>query len=236
MLIAKWERYGTSEQAVDRRKLKVAAGLMAGSIAVGVAVPQIAGAAMSQGANRPTAERIVPPNPDPPLRSGNAEASRSFIRPPLDRDAVYALKRRIAERQQRLTAAEQARAALAAAEQDGTYWFGRPDDWAGMAADQRSNASLAYHMAAHEAWFSREQVACLDDLWFYESAFKTHAPNPASQADGIPQANPASKMAAAGPDWRDDPATQIRWGLGYIEERYGTPCGAEVHEQQYNFY
>jgi hypothetical protein len=33
-------------------------------------------------------------------------------------------------------------------------------------------------------------------------------------------------MAAFGSDWRTDPVTQIKWGLDYIEGRYGSPCGA----------
>ena len=37
---------------------------------------------------------------------------------------------------------------------------------------------------------------------------------------------PATKMASAGDDWKTNPATQIKWGLKYIKDRYGTPCGA----------
>ncbi|WP_159072232.1 hypothetical protein [Streptomyces sp. CMB-StM0423] len=37
---------------------------------------------------------------------------------------------------------------------------------------------------------------------------------------------PASKMASAGSDWRTNPATQIKWGLGYIKGRYGSPASA----------
>ena len=33
-------------------------------------------------------------------------------------------------------------------------------------------------------------------------------------------------MAAAGPDWQTNPATQIRWGLTYIKDIYGSPCAA----------
>ena len=51
------------------------------------------------------------------------------------------------------------------------------------------------------------------------------AANP-SGAFGIPQALPGSKMASAGADWQTNPATQILWGLGYIRDLYGSPCGA----------
>ena len=73
-------------------------------------------------------------------------------------------------------------------------------------------------------------------LWTRESNFETGATNPQSGAYGIPQSLPAAKMAAAGADWQTNPATQIRWGLGYIAATYGTPCGAWSHEQAAGWY
>ena len=29
-----------------------------------------------------------------------------------------------------------------------------------------------------------------------------------------------------GADWQNNPVTQIQWGLAYIGDSYGTPCGA----------
>ena len=57
------------------------------------------------------------------------------------------------------------------------------------------------------------------------------ADNPNSSAYGIPQALPGSKMASAGADWATNPVTQIKWGLGYIQDRYGSPCSAWGHSQ-----
>ena len=57
-----------------------------------------------------------------------------------------------------------------------------------------------------------------------------------SGAYGIPQALPGSKMASAGSDWRTNPKTQIKWGLGYISGRYGDPCGAWSHFLRKNWY
>ena len=37
---------------------------------------------------------------------------------------------------------------------------------------------------------------------------------------------PASKMASVAGDWRTNPATQIKWGLDYIADRYGSPLAA----------
>lgn len=78
-------------------------------------------------------------------------------------------------------------------------------------------------------WSSGE-FSCLDSLWIRESGWNPGAVNPYSGATGIPQALPGSKMASAGADWATNGDTQIRWGLGYIHERYGTPCGAWNNE------
>ncbi|XRQ11758.1 lytic transglycosylase domain-containing protein [Actinomadura welshii] len=80
------------------------------------------------------------------------------------------------------------------------------------------------------------EFGCLVKLWNKESGWRTNAANPTSQAYGIPQANPGSKMASAGADWRTSAKTQIKWGLGYIKDRYKTPCGAWQHSQNVGWY
>jgi len=98
--------------------------------------------------------------------------------------------------------------------------------------DPGTAQAIAYKMLASFG-FSTDQFGCLNDIWSRESGWRYNAAN-ASGAYGIPQALPGSKMASAGPDWQTNPATQIRWGLGYIKGRYGTPCNAwafwEAHE------
>jgi uncharacterized protein YabE (DUF348 family) len=79
---------------------------------------------------------------------------------------------------------------------------------------------------AREMVSADDQYACLVALWDRESGWRVNAANRYSGAYGIPQALPGSKMASAGSDWRTNPATQIKWGLGYIKGRYGSPCGA----------
>ncbi len=74
--------------------------------------------------------------------------------------------------------------------------------------------------------FGQDQFTCLVNLWNRESGWNSSSLNRSSGAYGIPQALPGSKMASAGADWQTNPATQIKWGLGYISGRYGTPCGA----------
>jgi hypothetical protein len=84
--------------------------------------------------------------------------------------------------------------------------------------------------------FSSDQFSCLNALYVSESGWNVHADNPTSSAYGIPQALPGSKMASAGPDWAENPATQIRWGLNYIRSSYGTPCGAWAFKQIHQWY
>jgi hypothetical protein len=93
---------------------------------------------------------------------------------------------------------------------------------------------IAEQMLASYGWAG--QFSCLDALWERESGWNVYAENPSSGAYGIPQALPGPKMASAGPDWQSDAATQIRWGLTYIQESYGSPCGAWAHEEAVGWY
>ncbi|QFR93333.1 transglycosylase SLT domain-containing protein [Streptomyces tsukubensis] len=69
-----------------------------------------------------------------------------------------------------------------------------------------------------------------------ESGWNIHAQNSSSGAYGLVQALPANKMASAGSDWKDNAETQIKWGLDYMNERYGSPVGAWQHEQANGWY
>ena len=87
-----------------------------------------------------------------------------------------------------------------------------------------------------EFGFGDDQFGCLVDLWNHESHWRVNAQNPSSGAYGIPQALPGSKMGTFGDDWQTNPVTQIRWGLNYIKNRYGSPCGAFEHWQNSGWY
>ena len=81
---------------------------------------------------------------------------------------------------------------------------------------------MAYvEMQAYE-WDDKEFV-CLDALWWHESKWDPDALGPTQDA-GIPQAHEPVHDLPDG--FHDDAVTQIRWGLDYIEGRYGTPCEA----------
>lgn len=86
------------------------------------------------------------------------------------------------------------------------------------------------------AGFEIDEFPCLDKLFTKESGWDHKARNPTTGAFGIPQALPGSKMASKGDDWETNPKTQIRWGLGYIEGRYQTPCNAWAYLQRVGWY
>lgn len=78
----------------------------------------------------------------------------------------------------------------------------------------------------------REEWKCLISITWWEN--RTMDPTldfggghgNVNEAYGIPQAYPGTKMASAGPDWRTNPETQLRWMIGYARGRYGSLCGA----------
>ena len=86
--------------------------------------------------------------------------------------------------------------------------------------------------AAQYGWTGAEWDALIW-LWNHESGWLWYADNPWSDAYGIPQALPGSKM---GPGWQDDGAVQIDWGLSYIAQCYGSPTQAVAFWQQHNWY
>ena len=94
---------------------------------------------------------------------------------------------------------------------------------------------IALGLLSNYGWSSNE-FGCLDSLYIHESGWDHTATNPSSGAYGIPQSLPADKMASAGADWRTNPQTQLKWGLGYIRDRYGSPCGAWGFWQANNWY
>jgi len=106
---------------------------------------------------------------------------------------------------------------------------------AAVPTDPATAQGIGYQMMIARGW-GDDQWGCLVALWNKESHWNVYAGNPSSGAYGIPQAVPGSKMAAAGPDWQSNPATQIAWGLSYIAGRYGNPCAAWAHSQASNWY
>ena len=137
-----------------------------------------------------------------------------------------------------IQATRRAAAARAAAQQAQAQAAAQPQQASTVAAYAPTSGSpeqIAEAMLASFGW-SLSQFACLDPLWEHESGWSVTADNPDTGAYGIPQALPGDKMADAGPDWQTDAATQIRWGLTYIKDLYGSPCAAYAHEQETGWY
>lgn len=101
--------------------------------------------------------------------------------------------------------------------------------------DPGTAQAIAFDLMASYGW-DTAQYDCLVALWNRESHWNVYAHNPTSGAYGIPQALPGDKMASVGADWATNPKTQIIWGLGYIQGRYQTPCGAWDHSERKGWY
>jgi hypothetical protein len=84
--------------------------------------------------------------------------------------------------------------------------------------------------------YGEDQFTCFDNIIMRESRWRVTATNPSSGAYGIPQALPGSKMAKVGSDWRTNPATQIIWAVGYMDDRYGSPCAAWSFKRAHGWY
>lgn len=139
------------------------------------------------------------------------------------------LRRQAELRRQAIEAARRARAALAAKERASRSAVRTVT----VSGDPRS---IARQLASSKYGWGASQFSCLDSLWGRESGWNVHAQNSSSGAYGIPQALPGSKMSAYGPDWQNNAATQIKWGLNYIQGRYGSPCSALSTQQSQGWY
>jgi hypothetical protein len=211
----------------------------------------VAGAALATVVALPLVVGVTPwaaaePAPVEPLRTTAGDIANEGAAG-ARADAVVAAVQAQREEEARLAAEAQAAAERAAAEQAAAEQAAAERAAAEQAAAERAAAerasrsartgdpkSIARSMLAERG--QADQFGCLERLWQKESGWSHTATNPSSGAYGIPQSLPAGKMASAGADWRTNPATQIRWGIGYIAERYGSPCAAWRHSQARNWY
>lgn len=84
--------------------------------------------------------------------------------------------------------------------------------------------------------WSENDVNCLVKLVEKESSWNPNAVNKSSGAAGLFQALPASKMASEGSDYMTNYKIQVKWGLKYIKNRYGTPANAWAFWQSHRWY
>lgn len=85
-----------------------------------------------------------------------------------------------------------------------------------------------------EFGFSQDQFGCLDSLYVSESGWRVNADNPTSSAYGIPQA--LTQLHDLPADYMTSAESQIRWGLEYIQDAYGTPCSAWSFKASHGWY
>lgn len=94
--------------------------------------------------------------------------------------------------------------------------------------------------ATHPSWTVGSEWQSLVSLWTRESGWSETADNPQSGAYGIPQSLPYTKMpkaawpASAGGS--SSAVAQEEWGFTYIEQRYGDPDNAWIHEESQGWY
>ncbi|MEU8586767.1 transglycosylase SLT domain-containing protein [Streptomyces sp. NPDC048664] len=122
--------------------------------------------------------------------------------------------RRIASPKKALVTAAVVAATTGVALSSGTAMAATPDS--------ATNAQAIAHQMIPDA----AQFDAFNKIVSHESGWNMHATNASSGAYGLVQALPGSKMASAGADWKTNPATQIKWGLDYMNSRYGSPVGA----------
>jgi hypothetical protein len=219
--------------AVNTTRALVLAGLIAGGWTQVAGIGGVANAENAEPDQTAALDEVVI---DPPLadfvREPQVDESALLERAQKDRaarvkaEAVAAKKRAEARAKARAEARARAKAEARA----------RAEALARATREANRNPkSVARLMVADRGW-SSSQFSCLDKLWTKESGWNYRAQNRSSGAYGIPQALPGRKMGSVADDWRTNAVTQITWGLKYIADRYGTPCGAWSHSVAHNWY
>ncbi|GHA57305.1 aggregation-promoting factor C-terminal-like domain-containing protein [Streptomyces canarius] len=100
----------------------------------------------------------------------------------------------------------------------------------------QSNYTVAQIQAMARQMVGGGQFQCFSNIVDHESSWNYRAVNASSGAYGLFQALPGSKMSSVGADWQTNPATQIKWGLNYMNSRYGSPCQAWSFWQANHWY
>ncbi|MBO7936017.1 aggregation-promoting factor C-terminal-like domain-containing protein [Streptomyces antibioticus] len=103
-------------------------------------------------------------------------------------------------------------------------------------AHAASSSASSAQAIAHKMIPDAAQYKAFSNIVSHESGWNVKATNSSSGAYGLVQALPASKMASAGSDWKTNPATQIKWGLDYMNSRYGSPVAAWNFWQTHGWY
>lgn len=221
--------------------LAVAGATVVTSLAVTAGITAVPGAALDRVATRQSVIRLSRVEAGFDLASyvrADGDLGISTITAVQEKMNILAAQRAVAERAAARRAAARRAAARRAAQRAAARRAAARRAARTSATSAQPSGSpqqIAASMLGSFGW-SSSQFSCLDSLWGHESGWNPYAMNPTTGAYGIPQAVPGSKMSAAGADWQSNAATQIRWGLGYIQADYGSPCGAWSHEEATGWY
>lgn len=151
-------------------------------------------------------------------------------------DKAAADKAREAAEAREAAAKKRAKAAKEKSSSSSSSRSGSSSSGGSVSAPSGSPKAVARSMMKSGYGWGDSEYSCYNKIITQESGWNYKAKNPSSGAYGIPQALPGSKMASAGSDWRTNPATQIKWSLGYIKDRYGSPCKAWSFKQGTGWY
>jgi hypothetical protein len=132
-------------------------------------------------------------------------------------------------------AAEKAAAEKAAAEKAAAEKAAADQGAASSAAAALAPGGSYQDYALAQLGGDASEFGCLENLWGKESGWNPNAQNPSSSAYGIPQFLD-STWAGTGIAKTSDGYRQIDAGLIYINNRYGSPCGAWGHSQANGWY
>jgi hypothetical protein len=194
------------------------------SLGLAVIATATAGVAAPDTAKNPSSDFDFTPEAKAQAVELSSVQAEDAARIAADRAAVNVSRSAVREQDRRAAKAEAAEKARKAAEAEARK---EAEERAqAILANARANPKAAAQQLLGEFGFSQGEWPCLEALWTGESSWNYTATNPSSGAYGIPQALPGYKMASAGADWQTNPLTQIRWGLDYIRQSYGTPCNA----------
>lgn len=104
----------------------------------------------------------------------------------------------------------------------------------GTTAPKNEIQKYAHDMAINTYGWTEADFTGLVKLWNRESGWNPNSYNSNSGACGIPQANPCSKIANSygSNTWQN----QIKWGLRYINNKYGSGAKAWAFFQNNGWY
>jgi hypothetical protein len=246
---------GSTPPVAGRRPALYLAVAAAGAVMVGVLAPSEPAAEAAQLQSVSVAEQLgIPAEPSPAAeddlsslqelavsrserdaeRAAAAAAQDAAVQAELDRIAAeQAAAKAAAEEAARVEAARVAEAARveAARAAEAAAAAARP----GQGTSAASAPAGSYKEYAMSKVGGAGEFACLEKLWGKESGWNPNAQNPTSTAYGIAQFL-NSTWAGTGIAKTSDGYRQIDAGLIYIENRFGSPCGAWSHSQSQGWY